>query len=129
MGKIKSRKDEIFTTTDGQDFTNMDKAKRHQMDLSEKELSPELEKFLNEMFDLPTHDEINDLYDSEKDGDYAKGEKLEEKMDDFLSDQCGNMGWVDDMEDLTKHLIGVYQAFGIEKLSDIFMFIDNKMNM
>lgn len=129
MGKIKSSTQEVFTTSDGQVFTNMDKARRHQMDTSERELSPELEKFLQEMFDLPSYEEINDLYDSEKDGDYEKGEALDNKLQDFLSDDMDPMGWVDEMVDLTKYLIGTYQAFGIEKLSDIFMFIDNKMDI
>ena len=129
MGKIKSSTKEVFTTTDGENFTDIDKAKKHQMNISKQELSSELETFINQMFDLTSYDKINKLYDSQEEGDYEKASDLENKINDFIDNTMEPMGWIDEMNDLTKFLIGAYQAFGMEKLSDVFMFIDNMMDM
>ena len=128
MGKIKSSTKEVFTTTDGEDFTNMDKARKHQIDISEENLTPKLEKMIEKMFSLPTTEEINAAYDSNDDDFHEKSDRMEEKIGDFLSVQCKNVGWFDDMDDLASALIGTYQAFGMEKLSEIFMFIHDRMN-
>jgi len=129
MSKIKKSRQEVFTTTDGEIFADFDKARKHQMYVSEKELAPKLTALLEKMFDLPTHDEINDLYDSDRDGDYQKGEEADKKLDDFFRDTCDNMGWVDDMDDLVSYLAGVYEAFGLEKLQEIMIFIEKEMGI